>query len=173
MMFTDTMLCFDNVRQTLKIIANVPIEEFATTHLAYESARVKIETAARDVQAITAALAHASGDLVVLVGGTGGGRADCVAQALANAGTLIGHGIALLSHLLVADDISAGRLRVLMPAFPPARFPLTVVYPSRRNLPPRVRAVIEYLSEIVQADPAQRDDGAVPAVPHSEVPGPD
>src|ERR1700730_4624970 len=86
---------------------------------------------------------------------------------------LNGQGIALLSHLLVADDISAGRLRVLMPAFPPARFPLTVVYPSRRNLPPRVRAVIQYLSEIVQADPAQRDDGAVPAVPHSEVSGPD
>jgi anthranilate synthase component I len=42
-MFTDTVLCFDNVRQTLKIIANVPIEEFATTHLAYESARVKID----------------------------------------------------------------------------------------------------------------------------------
>src|SRR5262249_36415292 len=34
---------------------------------------------------------------------------------------LAGHGIALLSHLLVVEDISAGRLRVLMPAFPPAR----------------------------------------------------
>jgi len=66
---------------------------------------------------------------------------------------LNGQGIALLSHLLVADDISAGRLRVLMPAFPPARFPLTVVYPSRRNLPPRVRAVIEFLSEIIQPIP--------------------
>jgi DNA-binding transcriptional LysR family regulator len=72
---------------------------------------------------------------------------------------LNGHGIALLSHLLVADDISAGRLRVLMPAFPPARFPLTMVYPSRRNLPPRVRTVIEYLSEVVQADPAMKNDG--------------
>jgi DNA-binding transcriptional LysR family regulator len=95
-------------------------------------------------------------------------NSDAVRRAALN-----GHGIALLSHLLVADDISAGRLRVLMPAFPPARFPLTVVYPSRRNLPPRVRAVIEYLSEIVQADPAMRDDGAVGAVPHSEVSGPD
>jgi anthranilate synthase component I len=43
LMFTDTVLCFDNVRQTLKIIANVPVEEFATTRLAYESARVKID----------------------------------------------------------------------------------------------------------------------------------
>jgi DNA-binding transcriptional LysR family regulator len=86
---------------------------------------------------------------------------------------LSGHGIALLSHLLVTDDISAGRLRVLMPAFPPARFPLTVVYPSRRNLPPRVRAVIEFLSEIVQADPATRDDGEARSMPHNEVSGPD
>ncbi len=30
LMFTDTVLVFDNVRQTLKIIANVPIEEFAS-----------------------------------------------------------------------------------------------------------------------------------------------
>jgi DNA-binding transcriptional LysR family regulator len=60
-----------------------------------------------------------------------------------------------------------------MPAFPPARFPLTVVYPSRRNLPPRVRAVIEFLSEIVQADPATRDDGEARTMPHNEVSGPD
>jgi DNA-binding transcriptional LysR family regulator len=86
---------------------------------------------------------------------------------------LNGNGIALLSHLLVADDISAGRLRVLMPAFPPARFPLTVVYASRHNLPPRVRAVIEFLSEIIQADPAMRDDGDARAAPHTEVFGQD
>jgi DNA-binding transcriptional LysR family regulator len=93
-------------------------------------------------------------------------NSDAVRRAALN-----GHGIALLSHLLVADDISAGRLRVLMPAFPPARFPLTIVYPSRRNLPPRVRAVIEYLSEIVQADLAMRDDADVRNTLHTEVPG--
>jgi anthranilate synthase component I len=43
LMFTDTVLVFDNVRQTLKIVANVPIEEFATTHTAYLSAREKID----------------------------------------------------------------------------------------------------------------------------------
>src|SRR5271156_3693436 len=43
LMFTDTVLCFDNVRQTLKIIANVPIEEFASTKMAYQSARIKID----------------------------------------------------------------------------------------------------------------------------------
>jgi DNA-binding transcriptional LysR family regulator len=86
---------------------------------------------------------------------------------------LNGCGIALLSHLLVADDIGADRLRIVMPAFPPARFPLTVVYPSRRNLPPRVRAVIEFLSETVQADPAMRDDRNVQATSHTEVFGSD
>jgi DNA-binding transcriptional LysR family regulator len=93
-------------------------------------------------------------------------NSDAVRRAALN-----GHGIAVLSHLLVADDISAGRLRTLMPAFPPARFPLTVLYPSRRNLPPRVRAVIEYLSEIVQADPAMRDDTDVWSTSHTQVPG--
>jgi anthranilate synthase component I len=43
MMFTDIVLVFDNVRQTLKIIANVPIEEFASTQIAYQSAEAKID----------------------------------------------------------------------------------------------------------------------------------
>src|SRR5260370_20099256 len=98
-----------------------------------------------------------------------GGRFRANNSGAVHRAALNGHGIALLSHLLVADDISAGRLRALMPAFPPARFPLTVVYPSRRNLPPRVRAVIEFLSEIIQADPAMRDDGDVRAASHTEV----
>jgi DNA-binding transcriptional LysR family regulator len=75
--------------------------------------------------------------------------------------------------IFFADDISTGRLRVLMPAFPPARFPVTVVYPSRRNLPPRVRAVIEFLSDIIQADPAMRDVGDLPAASHTDVSGQD
>ena len=76
--------------------------------------------------------------------------------------TLDGRGITLLSHLLVADDIRSGRLRSLMPAFRPLRFPLTVVYPSRRNLPPRVRTVIEFLTELLHADPEMTGDGEVP-----------
>jgi DNA-binding transcriptional LysR family regulator len=85
---------------------------------------------------------------------------------------LNGHGIALLSHLVVDDDVTAGRLHVLMPECPPVRFPLTPVYPSRRNLPPRVRVVIEFLSEIVQADPAMKDDGHVRAISPAELSGP-
>src|SRR5271154_1757689 len=36
-------LAYDIVRQTLKIIANVPVEEFASTKAAYQSARIKID----------------------------------------------------------------------------------------------------------------------------------
>ena len=55
MMFTDTVLVFDNVRQSLKIIANVPIEDFASTRIAYQSAQAKIdETIARLRQAAVA-----------------------------------------------------------------------------------------------------------------------
>ena len=76
--------------------------------------------------------------------------------------TLDGRGITLLSHLLVADDVRDGRLRSLMPTFRPLRFPLTVIYPSRRNLPPRVRTVIEFLTELIHADPEMTGDGQVP-----------
>jgi hypothetical protein len=50
---------------------------------------------------------------------------------------------------------------------------VTVVYPSRRNLPPRVRAVIEFLSDIIQADPAMKDVGDLPAASHTDVSGQD
>ena len=43
LMFTDTVLVFDNVRQTLKIIANVALDEFASADAAYRAAHEKIE----------------------------------------------------------------------------------------------------------------------------------
>jgi len=52
------------------------------------------------------------------------------------------------------------------------RFPLTLVYPSRRNLPPRVRVVIDFLNEIIQANPAMKDGGDVRAISSSELLGP-
>jgi anthranilate synthase component I len=43
MMFTDTVLMFDNVRQTLRIIANVPLDDFKSVRAAYQSAQLKID----------------------------------------------------------------------------------------------------------------------------------
>jgi DNA-binding transcriptional LysR family regulator len=70
---------------------------------------------------------------------------------------LEGLGIALLSHLTAQEDIRQGRLQSLMPDFPPLRFPLSVVYPSRRNLPARTRFVIDFLTEAICADPAMAE----------------
>ena len=43
LMFTDTVLVFDNLRQSLKIIANVAMEEFGSAREAYRSAVNKID----------------------------------------------------------------------------------------------------------------------------------
>ena len=43
LMFTDTVLVFDNVRQSLRIIANVPVGEFPSLGEAYQSGERKIE----------------------------------------------------------------------------------------------------------------------------------
>ncbi|MDP9808023.1 DNA-binding transcriptional LysR family regulator [Rhizobium tibeticum] len=66
---------------------------------------------------------------------------------------LTGGGLAVLSHLLASPDIEAGRLMKVMPEFPPARLPINVVYPSRKNLPLRVRTVLDFLAQVVREDP--------------------
>ncbi|WDZ79745.1 LysR family transcriptional regulator (plasmid) [Ensifer adhaerens] len=66
---------------------------------------------------------------------------------------LAGSGLAILSHILACPDIEAGKLVDVMPDFPPARLPISVVYPSRRNMPMRVRTVLDFLVEAVKEDP--------------------
>ncbi|WP_429809649.1 LysR family transcriptional regulator [Ensifer sp. B1-9] len=66
---------------------------------------------------------------------------------------LAGGGLAVLSHILACPDIEAGRLVNIMPDFPPARLPISVVYPSRRNMPLRVRTVLDFLVQVVREDP--------------------
>ncbi|MGH6963669.1 MAG: LysR family transcriptional regulator, partial [Phenylobacterium sp.] len=70
---------------------------------------------------------------------------------------LAGGGLAILSHILACPDIEAGRLISLMPEFPPTRLPINLVYPSRRNMPLRVRTVLEFLAEAVREDPQMVD----------------
>jgi anthranilate synthase component I len=43
LMLTDTVLIFDNVRQTLKIVANVALEDHPSTRAAYRNAAAKID----------------------------------------------------------------------------------------------------------------------------------
>ena len=80
-------------------------------------------------------------------------RLHCNNAGAVHRAALDGRGIALLSHLLVTEDIENGRLRHLLPDFPSRRFPLYLVYPSRRSLPLRTRVVMEYLTELIRQDP--------------------
>jgi molybdopterin biosynthesis enzyme len=75
--------------------------ETFSTFLVAESAKasgvptVAVEATARDVASIAATLDSAACDLIVLIGGTGDGRADATAEALARRGVLVAHGIAV------------------------------------------------------------------------------
>jgi anthranilate synthase component I len=72
LMLTDTVLIFDNVRQTLKIVANVSLEEHPSPRAAYRDAAAKIDelTARLDAPAKAPRLesaANPNGDVLKLV----------------------------------------------------------------------------------------------------------
>jgi DNA-binding transcriptional LysR family regulator len=58
-----------------------------------------------------------------------------------------GHGIALLPEVQLIDDLRAGRLYRLLNDYPSEIVPVHIVYPSRRNLAPRTRVVMDFLVE--------------------------
>lgn len=59
---------------------------------------------------------------------------------------LAGYGVAFKSIWDVADDLSSGRLVELLGNHAPPSSGVQIVYPAARNLPRRVRAVIDYLA---------------------------
>lgn len=90
------------VRRPLLSILDIggAAEGGASTELVAATARtagaaIDITSVARDVAAIGDAVDAADGDLVVLIGGTGEGRGDVTAEAMAARGILLAHGIAL------------------------------------------------------------------------------
>jgi DNA-binding transcriptional LysR family regulator len=58
-----------------------------------------------------------------------------------------GHGIALLPEVAVVDDLHSGRLCRLLIDYPSQIVPVHIVYPSRRNLAPRTRVVLNFVIE--------------------------
>ncbi len=67
---------------------------------------------------------------------------------------LAGLGIAVVPTWLLADEIAAGQLTVLLQDFEPKRLPMHAVYPSRRYVPPRTRAAIDFFVTEFRLDPA-------------------
>lgn len=62
-----------------------------------------------------------------------------------------GHGIALLPEVEMVDEIRTGRLVPLLENYCSQPVPLHVVYPSRRNLAPRTRVVLDFVVREIRA----------------------
>lgn len=82
---------------------------------------------------------------VHIVGRFAANVVDSVRQA-----TMAGFGIALLPDIMIADDITAGRLVRVLPDYETPRIPIYLATLSRRHLPPRTRVVMDFVIEITQ-----------------------
>ena len=60
---------------------------------------------------------------------------------------LLGQGISMHPNYMVAQDIREHRLKVVLPAYQPTGLDIYAVYPSRRNMPVRVRLFLEFLRD--------------------------
>lgn len=92
------------------------------------------------------------GDKWALDGPDGTTEVRVRAESRANNGDLLrmlavhGHGIALLPDFIVADDLKAKRLVVLLPGFHAGELGIFAVYPSRKFLSAKVRALVDFLA---------------------------
>jgi DNA-binding transcriptional LysR family regulator len=87
-------------------------------------------------------LAGADGAPVVIQGNFEASSADAVYHA-----ALAGLGVARISRYLVSDDIRSGRLVHVLPDYESRDSDLFVLFADRRNLLPRIRAFVDYLTE--------------------------
>ena len=66
---------------------------------------------------------------------------------------LLGHGISMHPKYMVAQDIEENRLKIVLPAYQPVRLDIYAMYPSRRNVPSRVRLFLAFLQERFASNP--------------------
>lgn len=81
-----------------------------------------------------------------------------------------GYGIACLPGVQVHDDLRDGRLVRLMPEYAAKPSMLYAIYPSRRHLAPRTRAVLEFLVQQGHSERASRLQDHAPARDRNVVP---
>lgn len=75
------------------------------------------------------------------------GRFESNLGELLRDASVAGEGIAIHSLWHVADDLRTGRLQVVLPDFPLATTAISAVMPQRRQVPPRVRAFVDFLMD--------------------------
>lgn len=64
---------------------------------------------------------------------------------------LNGLGLIQVPGLVVAEHLSSGRLREVVPAMRAIRWPLSLMYPNRQHLAPQVRAFMDWVAGVVEA----------------------
>jgi DNA-binding transcriptional LysR family regulator len=69
------------------------------------------------------------------------GDGEAMVQAAIN-----GMGLIQVPDYIAEDALTRGELVELLPTMRPPPMPISAVYPSKRLLPPRVRAVLDALS---------------------------
>ncbi len=76
------------------------------------------------------------------------------------AACLAGLGIIQVPEVAVRELVAQGLLQTVLPDYDPGAMPLTLLYANRRNLPARVRLVMDWLAEAVQQylEPHRRPD---------------
>jgi LysR family transcriptional regulator for bpeEF and oprC len=83
----------------------------------------------------------------------------CVNEALTIHRLVInGAGIGLLSGYICGPEIEAGRLVRLLPEWSPSPVEVSIVFPSRRELAPTVRAFADYMKEVSRPGKLWLDD---------------
>ncbi len=80
-------------------------------------------------------------------------NSEAVREAVIN-----GAGIAVIPVWLFTDEISTGRVRIILDAFEPSVLPIHAVYASRRQVPAKVRAMIDFLAAAFAASPLLSGD---------------
>jgi DNA-binding transcriptional LysR family regulator len=79
-------------------------------------------------------------------GRPGGGNLIVGDAAVLREAALAGLGLALLPASLVARELAAGTLVAVLPGFPKRALALYVVHPHQRQVPPKVRALVDLLA---------------------------
>ncbi|HEY0181796.1 MAG TPA: LysR family transcriptional regulator [Rhodopila sp.] len=66
---------------------------------------------------------------------------------------LVGHGagVGMLSAYLCGDDVLAGRLERVLPGWSLPPLPVSMIFPSRREISPIVRSFVDYMREVTVA----------------------
>jgi len=83
-----------------------------------------------------------------------GGRFRSDSSEAVREAVITGVGLALVPSWVFGTDLASGRVRAVLQRFQAEQVPIHAVYPSRRNLAPRTRAVIDFLLDEFRLDPA-------------------